>query len=172
MVKIAKGWFVKMKKERTSIHLIYMPLGLLLIIPFIQACQTGKGQSNIDGLADSSYLRAKAYYDSIDFHKKAVLSSPEIKRIQKGLEHFYTHVLGSRFNGSMLVAHKGITIFEKHQGYADCQQKTPITNNTTFQLASTSKPFTAMGILYLKKQDKLLLTDSVQKFFPDFPYSG
>src|SRR5699024_6283789 len=118
------------------------------VVPFFQSCQIGKGQSNDADQLDSSYARAKAYYDSIDFHREAILASPETKRIQAGLNHFYDHVLGPRFNGSMLVARKGIIIFEKHRGYADFSQKIPITKNTTFQLASTSKPFTAMGILY------------------------
>src|SRR5699024_7004639 len=91
------------------------PIGisLLVLLPFIQACHTGKGQSS-QSFLDSSYYSAKAYHDSISFHKQSVLSSPETKKVQKGLDHFYNHVLGSRFNGAMLVAKKGVIIFEKY----------------------------------------------------------
>ncbi len=163
--------FLRFRKVMKK-QFIYLLMGIFFLFPFIQSCQVGKGQPNEDTQYDSSYARAKAYYDSIDFHRQAILSSPETKRIQKGLDHFYKHVLTSRFNGAMLVAHKGVVIFEKHQGYADFDQKIPITKNTTFQLASTSKPFTAMGILYLQREGKLNLSDSVQKFFPAFPYHG
>lgn len=159
-------------KELMKKQFIYLLAGILLIIPFLQSCQEGKGQSNDYSQLDSAYAQAKAYYDSIDFHRQAILSSPETKRIQKGLERFYSRTLTSRFNGSMLVAHKGVVIFEKHNGYADFNKKVPITKNTGFQLASTSKPFTAMGILYLVRQGKVKLSDSVQKFFPELPYPG
>ncbi|HLR38018.1 MAG TPA: serine hydrolase domain-containing protein [Chitinophagaceae bacterium] len=154
-------------------HTALFPIGvaLLVLLPFIQACQTGKGQSS-QSFLDSSYYSAKAYYDSISFHKQSVLSSPETKKVQKGLDHFYNHVLGSRFNGAMLVAKKGVVIFEKYQGYANFEKKIPITKKTGFQLASTSKPFTSMGILYLQSKGKLKVTDSIQKFFPKLAYPG
>jgi CubicO group peptidase (beta-lactamase class C family) len=43
---------------------------------------------------------------------------------------------------------------------------------TPMHIASTSKTFTAMGILYLVQQKKIFLNDSLQKFFPSFPYKG
>ena len=171
MALLKSVWFLCFRPLMKS-RFVYLWVVLLGALPFIQSCQVGKGQANDDSQLDSSYARAKAYYDSIDFHREAILSSSRTRKIQKGLAHFYDHVLGPRFNGSMLVAHKGVIIFEKHKGYADFGQNTPITKNTTFQLASTSKPFTAMGILYLRKQGKLKLTDSVQRFFPAFPYHG
>lgn len=173
MANIRIVQFLRYRKVMKN-RIIYLLTGaIFLLIPFLQSCQTGKGQSNEDGqYGNYAYARAKAFYDSIDFHREAILSSPETKMIQQGLNHFYRNTLGSNFNGSMLVAHKGVVIFEKHQGYADFEKKIPITKNTGFQLASTSKPFTAMGILYLQQKGKLSLTDSVQKFFPEFPYPG
>src|SRR5699024_1624548 len=141
----------------------------LFVLP---SCQIGWGQSNDVKYRDSTYYKAKAYYDSIAFHKASVLSSPKTKRIQKGLNHFYTHILGSRFNGAMLLARKGVIIFERYKGYANFDKKIPITKNTTFQLASTSKPFTSMGILYLQNKGKLKISDSIQKYFPKLDYPG
>lgn len=132
------------------------------------SCQRTAGRNN----TSSSYDRAKAYYDSLAFHREAILSSTETKKMVAGLETFYNHELGSRFNGAMLVARKGVVIFEKYQGYANFSTRTPIDRNTTFQLASTSKPFTAMAVLYLQQEGKLHITDPVQKYFPHFPYAG
>ncbi len=76
------------------------------------------------------------------------------------------------FNGALLVAVKGVPIFSKTYGYADFRRHRKITENTPFQLASVSKQFTAMGIMMLKERGKLSYEDTVQRFFPEFPYKG
>lgn len=145
---------------------LYIVLAVLAVS--YQSCQRTAGHDN----GTSSYDRAKAYYDSLAFHREAVLSSAETRKMIAGLESFYTHDLGSRFNGAMLVARKGVVIFEKYQGYANFSTKTPIDRYTSFQLASTSKPFTAMAVLYLQQQGRLDIHDPIQKYFPKFPYPG
>lgn len=102
----------------------------------------------------------------------AILSSPVTKEMVSGLENFYAHKLGRYFNGAMLVAKKGVVIFERYQGTANFSKKTPVDTHTTFQLASTSKPFTGMAVLWLQQQGKLSINDSIQQFFPRFPYHG
>ncbi len=76
------------------------------------------------------------------------------------------------FNGSILVAKEGEVIYEKYRGFWDLQQKIPLTDSSAFHLASASKPFTGVAILRLIQENKLALDDSIQKFFPGFPYSG
>jgi len=76
------------------------------------------------------------------------------------------------FNGSILVIDNGKPIYKKHCGYADFYLKSEINDSTLFDLASVSKQFTATAILLLEKNGKLNLTDSIQKFIPDFPYHG
>ncbi|MBK7172571.1 MAG: beta-lactamase family protein [Bacteroidales bacterium] len=76
------------------------------------------------------------------------------------------------FNGTVLVAQKGVIIYEKAFGYSDCQKKTPLSINSCFQLASISKTFTGVATLLLIQEGKLSLTDSVQQYIPDFPYHG
>jgi CubicO group peptidase (beta-lactamase class C family) len=149
--------------KRTIAYLI----ALLSVTLVYESCQNtvGRGYGN-------NYHKAKAYYDSLAFHKEAILSSPETKKMEKGLNDFYSHQLGRNFNGAMLVARKGVVIFEKYQGYADFTNKLPIDRKTTFQLASTSKPFTAMAVLYLQQEGLLQIKDPVQKYFPKFPYRG
>jgi CubicO group peptidase (beta-lactamase class C family) len=77
-----------------------------------------------------------------------------------------------RFNGNVLIAHDGKTLFSGVFGYANYRKKTPLTDSTEFQLGSVSKQFTAVAIMMLKQQGKLSYDDSIQKFFPDFPYHG
>lgn len=81
-----------------------------------------------------------------------------------------TILLKHGFNGSILVAKNGEILLEDYQGYADFASKDPLTPNTATHLASVSKTFTATSILKLYEEKRLSLEDSVQKFFPLFPY--
>jgi len=76
------------------------------------------------------------------------------------------------FNGTVLFAERGRIIFEKSYGFADWKKKDSLTIESTFNLASVSKPFTAVAILQLVEQGKINLTDSVEKYIPNFPYTG
>lgn len=76
------------------------------------------------------------------------------------------------FNGCVLVAQRGQIIYKNAFGLSNFKTKDSLTINSSFQLASASKTFTATAILILADQGKLLLTDNVQKFFPAFPYQG
>jgi CubicO group peptidase (beta-lactamase class C family) len=53
-------------------------------------------------------------------------------------------------------------------GLADVAEKTPITPDTAFDLASVSKQFTATAVLHLMERGKLSLDDPVRRWVPDF----
>jgi CubicO group peptidase (beta-lactamase class C family) len=72
----------------------------------------------------------------------------------------------------VLVAKAGNVIYQKAFGYRNYDTKEPLDNNSVFELASVSKQFTAMGILLLKDKNKLKLSDSLRKFFPELPYTN
>lgn len=76
------------------------------------------------------------------------------------------------FNGNMLIAHKGRIIYQNSHGIADYTRGDSLSLQSAFQLASVSKQFTAVAVLMLYEQGKLALSDSIQQFFPDFPYPG
>ena len=76
------------------------------------------------------------------------------------------------FNGTVLFAERGRIILEKSYGFADWKKKDSLTIESTFNLASASKPFTSVAILQLVEQGKINLTDSVEKYIPNFPYKG
>lgn len=85
---------------------------------------------------------------------------------------FKNKVKNAGFNGCVLVAQAGQIIYEKAFGFANFQKKDSLHLSSAFQLASASKTLTSAAILLLKDQGKLKLTDDVQKYLPDFPYSG
>ncbi|MCF6240243.1 MAG: beta-lactamase family protein [Bacteroidales bacterium] len=78
----------------------------------------------------------------------------------------------SRFNGNILVAQNGIILYENSYGYADYKRKDTLTLRHRFQIGSVSKQFTAMAVMILHERGLLDYSDSIQKFFPDFPYKG
>ena len=52
----------------------------------------------------------------------------------------------SGFNGNVLVAKKGKIIYENAFGWADYLHKDSLTIDSKFELASVSKPMTAIGV--------------------------
>jgi CubicO group peptidase (beta-lactamase class C family) len=100
------------------------------------------------------------------------LSEAEKTKYHDAVEYVLNHSLyRSAFNGGVLVAKNGEIVYEKYTGFHDLRQKDSLNADIPFQIASTSKPFTASAILKLAQEGKLSLLDSVSKFFPDFPYA-
>lgn len=102
-----------------------------------------------------------------------LLSTSEIKYFRDTLTTYFDSMLLERgFNGSILVAKKGNILYEKYAGKRDLREPVPVTDSTSFHLASTSKTFTGIAILRLVQEKKLSLNDSLTKFFPGLPYQG
>ena len=77
---------------------------------------------------------------------------------------------GRGFNGSILVARKGIILLEKGYGWRDRAKRLPNDGQTQFQIASTTKTFTSTVILRLIAANKLALTDKLSRWYPELPY--
>ncbi|SFE93900.1 CubicO group peptidase, beta-lactamase class C family [Chitinophaga sp. CF118] len=103
----------------------------------------------------------------------AILNAPHTKAQQQELSVLYQdQLLRAGFNGAIVVAKKGVIIFEQYHGLENYRTKSPITDSSSFQMASVSKTFTGMGILWLAERQKLSLDDTIQQYFPEFPYMG
>lgn len=76
------------------------------------------------------------------------------------------------FNGAVLVGQKDSIFYQGIYGYANFTSRDSLNNNSSFQLASVSKQFTAVAVLQLYEKGLLNLNDSIQRFIPDFPYKG
>ncbi|MGB1270074.1 MAG: serine hydrolase domain-containing protein [Flavobacteriaceae bacterium] len=74
------------------------------------------------------------------------------------------------FHGSLLVAKSGKILYSNQVGYKDFRKRELLDENSVFQLASVSKQFTAAAIMILYEKQQIKLTDTVNKYFPDFPY--
>ncbi len=67
-----------------------------------------------------------------------------------------------------LVAHKGKILSLDAVGWQDVEAKIAMQPNSLFQIASMTKPVTAMGILMLEETGKLAIEDPVEKHLPEF----
>lgn len=87
-------------------------------------------------------------------------------------DYFDKSLLSRGFNGGILIAKNGNVVFEKYQGREDLREDSPMTDSSSMHIASVSKTFTAMAVLKLYEMGQITLTDSLEKFFPGFPYEG
>lgn len=113
--------------------------------------------------------------DSLEYYPPTPkeLNKQEFRYYHRALAYFFDSLLINRgFNGSILVAKDGAIIYEKYAGFADLRKKDSLTDSTALHIASTGKTLTAMAVLRLVQENKLSLDDSIQRFFPLFPYEG
>lgn len=73
---------------------------------------------------------------------------------------------------AIVVVKDGRIVFEDYSGYADIARGTPVTRDTAFYIASTTKPFVALGAL-LKEDAGMLDTGmTLQAMFPQARFGG
>jgi CubicO group peptidase (beta-lactamase class C family) len=90
------------------------------------------------------------------------------------IEEIFRQKVRGGLNGNVLVAQKGMILYKKcfGLGHFERHERDTLVDDSKFQLASLSKTFTAVGTLKLIEAGKLKLEDTIQKFYPDFPYHG
>jgi len=144
-----------MQLLKNSLHVFFCAL-------LITSCWS-KSVDHVKATAeDSSYIAPPGKINKGDFD-----------RYYLAVKSFYDSFLLPRgFNGAFLVAKKGTIIFEAYHGYSNARTKDSINEHSAFHLASVSKTFTAMATLKLVEQGKIKLDDSLNVYFPSFPYTG
>jgi len=107
--------------------------------------------------------------DSVKINFKVLENDKRIKNINFFFKRKFAR---NQFNGNILFAENGNIIFQKSFGYSNFSKKELLTKEHSFQLASVSKPFTSIAILQLIEKKRINLKDTIQEFFPEFPYHG
>lgn len=77
-----------------------------------------------------------------------------------------------KFSGTVLYADHGEVVYKKAFGYRDMKTKEPLETSDPFQLASVTKPITAIAIMMMFEQGLIQLDDPIQKYLPEVPYEG
>jgi len=132
---------------------------LLLVLISLTACSSSQEKK-------AKEAKKQAITDSI-----RLLYNPKEanQTIDAFMQKLHKH---SAFNGNVLVAKKGKIIYENTFGWANYLLKDSLKLQSQFELASVSKTLTSTGILLLVQEGKLKLDQTIQDFFPDFPYEG
>jgi D-alanyl-D-alanine carboxypeptidase len=95
------------------------------------------------------------------------LAPDEIDRRLRG--YFSKLAADDVFSGVALVARNGVPVFMQAYGMADREKKIANTIRTRFNIGSINKMFTKLAIQQLTAEGKLAPTDTLGKFFPDYP---
>jgi CubicO group peptidase (beta-lactamase class C family) len=94
------------------------------------------------------------------------ISSHRLGRIQPIIK---AHIDAKDFAGAVtLVARRGKVIHFEAHGSTDFESHTPMRTDTLFRMASMTKPITAVAVLMLMEEGKLVLNDPLSKFIPEF----
>lgn len=149
---------MKLTKSFPFSSYYYIVVCLLVTICF--SCQnagSGKSEKKVDSAA---LKKAEARIrKEINADKKAAL-----------IEQVIQQKLAQGFNGNVLVAQKGVIVYQNAFGFANDSVKNNL--QSKFQLASLSKTFTAVAVMKLAEQGKLGLDYTVKDYYPSFPYDG
>jgi len=111
-------------------------------------------------------------YATVPSFKFQPLAKDDSLRYYNAVKDFFEKSLLSNrnFNGGVLIAKGASIIYEGYKGYKNPQSKEPLDENSPMHIASVSKNFAA--VLKLVQEGRVNLSDSLSKFFPNFPYNG
>ncbi|MEO9571477.1 MAG: serine hydrolase domain-containing protein [Polaribacter sp.] len=154
-----------MKKYITVIPQIVIVLFSFLIL----SCNTQETKNKLK--------KSKITFKEAEI-KKPVISleyypKKQTKKVNQKLDSLLKRINKRHdFHGAVLVAKNKKIVYKNQIGYADFRKKIPLKNESTFQLASVSKQFTAAAIMLLIERSKIKITDTVNTYFPNFPYQN
>ena len=96
----------------------------------------------------------------------AGFSNERLKRIAPVIQ---SHIDAKDFSGAVtLVYRKGKVVHFEARGNQDFDSQKPMRTDTLFRMASMTKPITAVAVLMLMEEGKLVLNDPVSKYIPEF----
>ena len=110
--------------------------------------------------------------EEINSELSSVLSGEQNLRAAKIDSFFNDRFNRGLFNGTVLYSDSGKIVYLSAFGFADHKEKEKLKINSQFQLASVSKPITAYAIMLLVESGEMAYTDSIRKYFPEFPYEN
>ena len=97
------------------------------------------------------------------------MSSQQLARLSTTLDGYVKD--GRLAGGVALVMRRGKVAFLHTFGSRDREANSPMKADSIFRIASQSKALTSVGIMMLQEEGKLLISDPVSKFIPEFANS-
>jgi len=97
---------------------------------------------------------------------KAGMDSDRLTRIAQRMQAFVEQ--GTIAGAVGLVARHGVVASLDAVGYQELESKKPMKPDTIFQIMSMTKPVTAVALMTLMEEGKVVLSDPVEKYLPEF----
>lgn len=94
------------------------------------------------------------------------MSSARLATLATTLEQYSKD--GRVAGGVAMVARRGKVVFSHAWGARDREANSPMRQDALFRIASQSKAITSVAIMMLQENGKLLISDPVSKFIPEF----
>ncbi len=119
----------------------------------------------VSAVASGLFAQSTAVKSPADI-SKAGIDPQRLARIPARMKEFVDS--GTIAGGVTLVARHGVVVSLEAVGYQNLETKTPMRADSIFQIRSMTKPITAVGIMILLEEGRLLLSDPVEKYVPEF----
>src|SRR5215211_7899264 len=94
------------------------------------------------------------------------LSSERLKRLGEALSGYVKD--GRLPGGVVLVARRGKVVYTEAFGQRDKESNAPMREDSIFRIASQSKALVSVGVMMLQEEGRLLISDPVGKYLPEF----
>ncbi len=94
------------------------------------------------------------------------MSSVRLARLTTTLQDYVDN--GELSGAVALVARKGKIAYFEAVGESNLENKTPMADNSIFRIASQTKAIVSVGVMILQEEGKLLISDPVGKYLPEF----
>ena len=94
------------------------------------------------------------------------MSSQRLARLSETLDGYAKD--GRIAGGVAMVVRRGKVAYLHTYGQRDREANLPMAEDTIFRIASQSKALTSVGIMMLQEEGKLLISDPVSKYIPEF----
>ena len=96
----------------------------------------------------------------------AAEDTTSLARIRPAMQRFVDH--GEIAGAVTVVGRKDVILSVEALGQMNIEKQAPMTKDAIFQIASMTKPITAIGIMQLQEEGKLAIDDPVEKYLPEF----
>ena len=105
----------------------------------------------------------------LDIPENNGMSSERLSNINTIFSDYVTE--GKLPGAVVLAARNGKIVYHQAIGMSDMEQKTPMQTDNIFRIASQTKAIVSVGIMMLQEGGKILLSDNLSKYIPEFEHT-
>ena len=114
----------------------------------------------------SGFAQQKPQKFSYQVKVPKTFDAARLSRLDSVFQHYVDN--GTIPQAVTFVAHHGKVIHNKAFGWRDIDSKTPCKKDDIFRMASQTKAITAVALLTLFEEGKIILDEPVKKYIPEF----